>query len=165
MGPGSRARPGRRSFGLREAPTCGCTKSPQGQFHCFRIVIYNDFYNSDVSAASRAQDFCKATRSQTCRLSRRHIRTPHSSRFAVASRRVLARLLRGHANRAGEMQGCSSSDSRGQFASHPRSLARSLRPGCAVIAIIKTVARSKIALRPGAWLRLSRPTQSLMTLA
>ena len=40
-------------------PTCGCTKRPLRHFHCFRIVIYNDFCNSDVLAASRAQDYAR----------------------------------------------------------------------------------------------------------
>jgi hypothetical protein len=42
-------RPGRRSLGPGEAPTCGCTKSGPRQFPCFGVVIYNDFCNSHVS--------------------------------------------------------------------------------------------------------------------
>jgi hypothetical protein len=43
-------------LGPSEAPTCGCTKRPPASFHCFRIVIYNDFCNSHVSAALSVQD-------------------------------------------------------------------------------------------------------------
>jgi hypothetical protein len=42
-------RPGRRWLGPSEGPTCGCAKSPPGQFPCFGVVIYNDFCNSNVS--------------------------------------------------------------------------------------------------------------------
>ena len=41
-------RPGRRSLGPRDAPTCGCAKTEPGQFRCFGVVIYNDFCNSHV---------------------------------------------------------------------------------------------------------------------
>ena len=41
-------RPGRRSLGPCEAPTCGCAKSGPTEFHCFRPVINNDFCNSNV---------------------------------------------------------------------------------------------------------------------
>jgi hypothetical protein len=55
MGPGSRcARPGRRSLGQGEAPTCGCGKRTPAALHCFRIVIYNECRNSNVSGRRRA---------------------------------------------------------------------------------------------------------------
>ncbi len=55
MGPGSRcARPGRRSLGQGEAPTCGCGKRTPAALHCFRVVIYNEWCNSNVSGRRRA---------------------------------------------------------------------------------------------------------------
>src|SRR5262249_33300671 len=36
----------------REQPTCGCGKRSPAPFHCFRIVIYNGWRNSNVSTGS-----------------------------------------------------------------------------------------------------------------
>ena len=117
-------------------------KSPPAQFHCFRIVIYNDFCNSHVSAAFSARDFSKATFAQTW--SRRHIRTgrPSISHGASPSHRATC------------------------IGAHPRMLVMKVAP------LLRRqrkssqeVVRGSFASRVGGWLRLSRPTQSLMTLA
>src|SRR6266446_9290512 len=47
----TRMRPG--SMGTC-GPTCGCRKRSPVPFHCFRVVLYNEGCNSDVSA--RAPD-------------------------------------------------------------------------------------------------------------
>jgi hypothetical protein len=39
-----------RLRGLRRNATCGCEKPSVAQFYCSRIVIYNGFRNSNVSA-------------------------------------------------------------------------------------------------------------------
>jgi hypothetical protein len=108
-------------FGRSEAPTCGCTKRSLAQFHCFRIVIYNDFCNSDVSAALSAQDFARrragtAGAEPPSHSNGRDPRRPDSWRFFVRPRV--------------------------QFDSHPRILATSLRHGCDVIAIILRALRA-----------------------
>ena len=46
-----RAQAKRRRAG--EAPTCGCGKRAPAAIHCFRIVIYNERRNSDVSRRQR----------------------------------------------------------------------------------------------------------------
>jgi len=38
----------------REAPTSGCGKQPPAPLHCFRVVIYNGWRNSNVSSRQRA---------------------------------------------------------------------------------------------------------------
>jgi hypothetical protein len=40
--------------GSREEPTCGCGKRSPAPLHCFRIVIYNERRNSNVSSRKRA---------------------------------------------------------------------------------------------------------------
>jgi hypothetical protein len=100
-------------------------------------------------------------------LSRRHIRTARLSHGALPSCRaacVGAPVAR-RANRAGRIKRCSSSE--------PWAVRFTPAESCEEFAPrlrchrnhLKTVARSRFASRPGAWLRLSRPTQSLMTLA
>jgi hypothetical protein len=32
----------------REEPTCGCRNGSPAPFHCFRIVIYNEWYNQNA---------------------------------------------------------------------------------------------------------------------
>jgi len=133
-------------FGPSEAPTFGCRKRPRAQFHCFRPVLYNDFCNSHVSAALSAQDFPKATFAQTWPWSRRHIRPGPTGRPSrAARRRLIARPCVG---------------------AYPRMLVMKVAP------LLRRqrkssqqVVRSSFAFRAGGWLRLSRPTQSLMTLA
>src|SRR5262249_3320286 len=39
---------------VAEKPTCGCGKRAPAPFHCFRIVIYNGWRNSNVSSRQRA---------------------------------------------------------------------------------------------------------------
>jgi hypothetical protein len=147
---------GRRPFGSREAPTCGCTKRSQGQCHCFRIVIYNDFCNSDVSAASRAQDFCKATRSQTCRFIHRASPSHRGVRWRAccAAKRTAPERCKAvlRPTAVGSFTPAESCEELAPWLQCHRNH-------------LKTVARSRFASRPGGWLRLSRPTQSLMTLA
>src|SRR5215813_3305750 len=67
MGPGSRcARPGRRSLGFREEPTCGCGKRSPAPLHCFRIVIYNGWRNFNVSSRRGTVSRPSASRSAAC---------------------------------------------------------------------------------------------------
>jgi hypothetical protein len=42
-------------FHTNEEPTCGCGKRSRAAIHCFRIVIYNDLRNSNVSGRQQAQ--------------------------------------------------------------------------------------------------------------
>ena len=42
------------SLGQDEAPTCGCGKRTPAALHCFRVVIYNEWRNSNVSGRRRA---------------------------------------------------------------------------------------------------------------
>src|SRR5262245_52777492 len=37
-----------------EEPTCGCKETTPAAFHCFRIVIYNERRNFNVSSRQRA---------------------------------------------------------------------------------------------------------------
>src|SRR5262249_36791011 len=54
MGPGFRcARPGRRSRGSREEPTCGCRKGSPAPFRCFGPVLYNEECNLHVPSVER----------------------------------------------------------------------------------------------------------------
>jgi len=57
MGPGSppasRASAGTTIFPKNEAPTCGCKKTSPAALHCFRLVIYNGWRNSNVWSGSR----------------------------------------------------------------------------------------------------------------
>src|SRR5215472_11357044 len=59
--PASRASAGTTIFHKNEAPTYGCGKWSPGTFHCFRIVIYNGWRNSNVSSRKHA-----AARNEPC---------------------------------------------------------------------------------------------------
>src|SRR5262245_40364190 len=58
MGPGSpslsRGSAGTTTGSLSAEPTCGCRKRSPAPIHCFRIVIYNGWRNSNVSSRQRA---------------------------------------------------------------------------------------------------------------
>ena len=43
-------RPTEATVARAEEPTCGCGKRSPAPFHCFRIVIYNGWRNSNVSS-------------------------------------------------------------------------------------------------------------------
>ena len=58
MGPGSpslsRGSAGTTTGSVLAEPTCGCGKRSSAPIHCFRIVIYNRWRNSNVSGRQRA---------------------------------------------------------------------------------------------------------------
>ena len=133
-------------FGPSEAPTFGCRKRPRAQFHCFRPVLYNDFLQ-----------LARVGRTERARFPRQH------SRRRGRGAAVTFDLVRpGRPSRAARRRLIA----RPCVGAYPRMLVMKVAP------LLRRqrkssqqVVRSSFAFRAGGWLRLSRPTQSLMTLA
>ena len=143
-------------FGPSEAPTFGCRKRPRAQFHCFRPVLYNDFLQ-----------LARVGRTERARFPRQHSRRRGRGAAVTFERRIVhpSRTARRRAKR-GWSRRRSSCAGRVQLDSYPRMLVMKVAP------LLRRqrkssqqVVRSSFAFRAGGWLRLSRPTQSLMTLA
>src|SRR5262249_51798964 len=66
----------------REEPTCGCGKRSSTPLHCFRIVIYNGWRNSDVSSRQRTARSCRRRGPREFRGSSQPKLSPRSPRDA-----------------------------------------------------------------------------------
>jgi len=141
-----------------------------GVISLFPVVIYNEICNSHVSAALSAQDFARQHARSAPLEPRTFEQVIDPSRAALrrrGERRVLLRLCRGQTNRGGRIQRRSSRDRLVPFNSHPRILVTKVAPpgGMPSRSLLRGLRGRSFASWPGIWLRLSRPTQSLMTRA